>query len=68
MNLQAILWDVGRTPAETEDAHRLASNMASPSAGLDWVWPGLYRRRLEGTAHDRRLADATALRRAAGGA
>lgn len=37
--LEAILWDVDGTLAETErDGHRVAFNMAFEKAGLDWNW------------------------------
>lgn len=37
--LQAILWDVDGTLAETErDAHRVAFNLAFESFGLPWHW------------------------------
>lgn len=39
MKLQAILWDVDGTLAETErDGHRVAFNMAFKENGLDWDW------------------------------
>lgn len=44
MPLQALIFDVDGTLAETErDAHRLAFNAAFRAAGLDWDWgPELY--------------------------
>jgi HAD superfamily hydrolase (TIGR01509 family) len=38
-SLQAVLWDVDGTLAETErDGHRVAFNQAFAEAGLSWVW------------------------------
>lgn len=36
--LQALLFDVDGTLADTEDGHRIAFNMAFVEAGLDWDW------------------------------
>ena len=36
--LQALLFDVDGTLADTEDVHRQAFNEAFRAAGLDWVW------------------------------
>jgi len=36
--LQALIFDVDGTLADTEDAHRLAFNDAFAEAGLDWTW------------------------------
>jgi beta-phosphoglucomutase-like phosphatase (HAD superfamily) len=45
--LEALLFDVDGTLAETEEAHRAAFNAAFRAAGLDWVWePALYRQLL----------------------
>ena len=38
MSLQALIFDVDGTLAETEDLHRLAFNAAFAEAGLDWIW------------------------------
>ena len=39
MTLQALLFDVDGTLADTErDGHRLAFNRAFAAAGLDWCW------------------------------
>ena len=39
MNLQALIWDVDGTLAETEDhGHRVAFNLAFEEAGLTWRW------------------------------
>lgn len=38
-NLQALLFDVDGTLADTErDGHRVAFNLAFRDAGLDWEW------------------------------
>ena len=44
MTLQALLFDVDGTLADTErDGHRIAFNQAFADAGLDWEWsPELY--------------------------
>ncbi len=44
MELQALLFDVDGTLADTErDGHRVAFNAAFADAGLDWEWsPALY--------------------------
>ncbi len=36
--LQALLFDVDGTLADTEEVHRQAFNAAFSAAGLDWVW------------------------------
>lgn len=38
MTLQALIFDVDGTLAETEEAHREAFNRAFRDAGLDWHW------------------------------
>jgi HAD superfamily hydrolase (TIGR01509 family) len=39
MNLQALIWDVDGTLAETErDGHRVAFNLTFAALGLDWRW------------------------------
>ncbi len=38
MPLQALLWDVDGTLAETEEGHRAAFNAAFAEAGLPWHW------------------------------
>ena len=38
MNLQALIFDVDGTLAETEEVHRKAFNRAFADAGLDWHW------------------------------
>ncbi|NOX08451.1 MAG: HAD family hydrolase [Gammaproteobacteria bacterium] len=37
-DLEAILFDVDGTLAETEEVHRISFNEAFKRAGLDWVW------------------------------
>jgi len=38
MSLEALLFDVDGTLADTEEGHRVAFNMAFAKAGLDWNW------------------------------
>jgi HAD superfamily hydrolase (TIGR01509 family) len=38
MSLQALIFDVDGTLAETEETHRKAFNRAFADAGLDWLW------------------------------
>ncbi len=38
MSIQAIIFDVDGTLADTEDAHRIAFNRAFTQRGLDWDW------------------------------
>jgi HAD superfamily hydrolase (TIGR01509 family) len=46
--LEALLFDVDGTLAETEESHRTAFNATFRAAGLDWEWaPALYRRLLQ---------------------
>jgi HAD superfamily hydrolase (TIGR01509 family) len=46
-SLEALLFDVDGTLAETEEVHRLAFNRAVADAALDWSWSrSLYRRLL----------------------
>jgi HAD superfamily hydrolase (TIGR01509 family) len=54
--LQALLFDVDGTLADTEEVHRLAFNAAFAAAGLDWVWsPGLYHELLSVTGGKERI-------------
>ncbi len=55
--LQALVWDVDGTLAETEDSgHRAAFNQAFAEAGLAWHWDqALYRRLLATTGGKERL-------------
>lgn len=47
MDLEALIFDVDGTLAETEEVHRAAFNGAFREAGLPWVWDrDLYRRLL----------------------
>ncbi|MHB1201164.1 MAG: HAD family hydrolase, partial [Polaromonas sp.] len=46
--LQALIFDVDGTLADTENAHRAAFNQAFAEVGRDWVWDeALYTRLLE---------------------
>jgi phosphoglycolate phosphatase-like HAD superfamily hydrolase len=43
MNIEALIFDVDGTLADTEDAHRRAFNRAFADHGLDWDWsPDVY--------------------------
>jgi beta-phosphoglucomutase-like phosphatase (HAD superfamily) len=56
MELEAIIFDVDGTMAETEEAHREAFNRAFAERGLDWVWDEkLYRKLLEVTGGKERI-------------
>lgn len=57
MTLQALLFDVDGTLADTErDGHRVAFNLAFREAGLDWDWsPELYGELLEVTGGKERI-------------
>ncbi|MGE0857063.1 MAG: HAD family hydrolase [Hyphomicrobiaceae bacterium] len=55
--LQALIFDVDGTLAETEEAHREAFNRVFSEAGLAWHWDQpLYRRLLEVTGGKERIA------------
>jgi len=55
--LQAVIFDVDGTLAETEDVHRRAFNRAFAQAGLKWHWDeALYRRLLKVTGGKERIA------------
>jgi beta-phosphoglucomutase-like phosphatase (HAD superfamily) len=55
--IDAIIFDVDGTLAETEEAHRLAFNQAFAEAGLDWTWDqALYRDLLKVTGGKERIA------------
>lgn len=55
--LEALLWDVDGTLADTErDGHRVAFNHAFEQAGLDWQWDiGLYGKLLKVTGGKERI-------------
>lgn len=54
--LEALIFDVDGTLAETEEVHREAFNAAFAEAGLGWHWdPALYRRLLEVTGGKERM-------------
>jgi beta-phosphoglucomutase-like phosphatase (HAD superfamily) len=56
MPLEALIWDVDGTLAETEEGHRAAFNAAFADAGLDWHWdPTLYARLLDVTGGKERI-------------
>ena len=57
MTLNALLFDVGGTPADTErDGHRPAFNQAFKDAGLDWHWDvALYGKLLAVTGGKERM-------------
>jgi HAD superfamily hydrolase (TIGR01509 family) len=55
--LQAVIFDVDGTLAETEEIHRRAFNRAFAEAGLNWQWDvALYRRLLKVTGGKERIA------------
>jgi HAD superfamily hydrolase (TIGR01509 family) len=58
MDLQAIIFDIDGTVADTEaDGHRVAFNLAFGEAGLDWDWDReLYGRLLDVTGGRERIA------------
>ena len=54
--LQALIFDVDGTLADTEAAHRAAFNLAFDQEGLDWVWDeALYTRLLDVSGGKERL-------------
>ncbi len=56
MPLEALIWDVDGTLAETEEGHRAAFNAAFAAAGLDWHWDTpLYAQLLEVTGGKERI-------------
>ena len=55
--LQALIFDVDGTLADTESAHRAAFNVAFAQAGLDWHWSeALYTRLLDVAGGRERIA------------
>ncbi len=57
MHLQALIFDVDGTLAETEELHRQAFNETFAAYGLDFVWDqALYRKLLEVTGGKERIA------------
>ena len=55
--LQALIFDVDGTLADTESAHRAAFNAAFAEAGLDWHWSeALYARLLDVAGGKERIA------------
>jgi beta-phosphoglucomutase-like phosphatase (HAD superfamily) len=56
LTLQALLFDVDGTLADTEEVHRAAFNAAFHAAGLGWEWePGTYKRLLKVTGGKERI-------------
>ena len=56
MPLEALIFDVDGTLAETEELHRQAFNETFRAFGLDWVWPReLYRELLDVTGGRERI-------------
>jgi HAD superfamily hydrolase (TIGR01509 family) len=56
MSIQAIVFDVDGTLADTEDGHRIAFNKAFQLSGLDWHWDvPLYHRLLAVTGGKERI-------------
>src|ERR1700712_809679 len=56
MPLEALIFDVDGTLAETEEIHRAAFNAAFAAAGLGWHWDvPLYARLLEVTGGKERI-------------
>jgi beta-phosphoglucomutase-like phosphatase (HAD superfamily) len=56
MPLEALIFDVDGTLAETEEVHRSAFNRAFAAFGLDWVWPSdVYRDLLRVTGGKERI-------------
>jgi len=56
MTLQALIFDVDGTLAETEEAHRRAFNDTFAEFGLDWRWSrALYRQLLKTTGGKERM-------------
>jgi HAD superfamily hydrolase (TIGR01509 family) len=57
MSLEALIFDVDGTLADTEEAHRCAFNQAFCAFGLDWSWsPERYRELLQITGGKERIA------------
>lgn len=57
MSLEALIFDVDGTLADTEEAHRQAFNQAFCACGLDWSWtPEHYRHLLRVTGGKERIA------------
>lgn len=57
MSLEALIFDVDGTLADTEEAHRQAFNQAFCAFGLDWNWtPRFYRELLQVTGGKERIA------------
>ena len=56
MALEALIWDVDGTLAETEEAHRHAFNRTFKERGYDWEWSvAKYRQLLKVTGGVERI-------------
>ena len=57
MSLEALIFDVDGTLADTEEAHRVAFNNAFERCKLDWRWsPDAYKDLLKTTGGKERIA------------
>lgn len=57
MSIEALIFDVDGTMADTEDAHRVAFNLAFERYRLGWNWqPSEYRELLKVTGGKERLS------------
>lgn len=57
MSIEALIFDLDGTLADTEEAHRTAFNLAFERFGLDWQWGrAKYRRLLDTTGGKERIA------------
>ena len=57
MSIEALIFDVDGTMADTEEAHRVAFNLAFERYRLGWVWqPSEYRELLKVTGGKERIA------------
>ena len=57
MGIEALIFDVDGTMADTEEAHRVAFNLAFERYRLGWIWePSEYREMLKITGGKERLA------------
>ncbi len=57
MGIAALIFDIDGTMADTEEAHRVAFNLAFMRSRLDWKWePSEYRELLKVTGGKERLA------------
>lgn len=57
MTIEALIFDVDGTLADSEESHRIAFNLAFEQQGLGWVWtPERYRELLSVTGGKERIA------------